>query len=82
MGVPFDFGDDVLMSVHAVNLAVFWEAHVDDADSLICRAGGYQDIVLGMKGQGIDGVRVGRHTHDWSRIRAVAQIDQTECVVV
>lgn len=65
-----------------MNLAVFGETHVEDADRLVCRSSGEEDIVLGMESQAVDGIVTGLDSHSWLGVGVLAQVQKAECVVV
>ena len=56
--MPVDFGDDVFVAFEAVDFAVVCEAQVEDADGLVCAAGGEEFIERGVEGESVDCVVV------------------------
>jgi len=56
--VPFNLGDDVLVSLHAVNLAVLGESHVEDSDGAVGGACSEEYIMLLVERESVDGIGV------------------------
>lgn len=47
------------MTFEAVDAVVIWEAEVEEADRLVCRAGGEELVHGRVEGEGVDGIGVG-----------------------
>lgn len=58
VGMPVNLGDDVLVALETVDLAMLGKPQVEDTNRLVCGSGGEELIVLGVEGQRVDGIRV------------------------
>jgi len=80
--MPFNLGDDVLVSLHAVNLAVLGESHVEDSHGAVCGACGEEYIVLLVESESVDGIGVTFDSDSRFRVGSGTQIHQAEGSIV
>jgi len=80
--VPFNLGDDVLVSLHAVNLAVLGESHVEDSHGAVCGACGEEHIVLLVESESVDSVGVTFDSYGRFRVGSGTQVHQAEGSII
>jgi hypothetical protein len=65
MRMPLNLSDNILVTFHTVYLAVAGKSHVKDTNSTICGTSRKEHIVLLVKGQRVDSIRVTFDSDGW-----------------